>query len=500
MSDKAGDPTRILGDQSASTGEPTLILEAEGSGDDPTLTLRAEGGTGGDPTLAIDRPGSTSRRAGESALRTILLAPVRARAWKDLGYVIAAFVLGCAAVCYLFFAVGGGLYISIFLIGIPILAFVILGGRVWGHIYRWLARVLLDANLPEPPPFSPRRGFWGWLRSAFTDLTSWRALAYLVIQGILGVAAGYIVLTVVAMVVFIAISPIPWALFHPINVDDQGVEHHSLFQFGSWYIETWPSVLAFAAAGIVLCFALPWLLRALCLLHLLLSSLLLTPTDRDRRVTELQESRRAAVEDSAATLRRLERDLHDGTQARLVSIAMALGRAEERIAAGADASDLIAQARSGSKEALTELRELVRGIHPPALDLGLEAALETLAARCALPVELRVMLPHRPSQAIEAIAYFSVAELLTNAVKHSGADRVWVAVLPSGADSLAVSVRDNGHGGALQPIQPNGETVVAGGLSGLSARARAVDGSLLVDSPFGGPTVVTLVLPIAGPK
>lgn len=440
------------------------------------------------------------RRGTQGVWRTILLAPFQARTWKELAYLFAALVLGSMAFGYVLFVFGGGLYISVFLIGIPVLALTLLGGRIWGRVYRALTRGLLDTNLPEPPPFTPRRGFFGWLRSAFTDLASWRAMAYLVIQVLVGAVIGYIALVFVAMTAFTAISVIPWAIFRPMNVDADGVERHSMFQFGSFYIDTWPRALMMSAVGLVLCFTLPWLIRGLCMVHLALSAMLLTPTNRDRRMIELQESRRAAVEDSASTLRRLERDLHDGTQARLVSIAMALGRAEERIATGGDASELIAQARSGSKEALTELRELVRGIHPPALDLGLEPALETLAARCAVPVELRVLLPNRPSQAIEGIAYFSVAELLTNVVKHSGANRVWVAVLPSGSDSIAVSVRDNGHGGALQPITPNGETVVAGGLSGLAARARAVDGTLTVDSPFGGPTVVTLILPIAGPK
>ncbi|GAB2522203.1 sensor histidine kinase [Nocardia heshunensis] len=450
-----------------------------------------------DPPASQPDPGETGPLAG---LRTFLVTPFRARTWKEFAYLIIVFVLGCLATAYLFLAFGGSLYVSLLVIGVPVLAAVILGGRVWGRIYRVLGVVLLDTPLPEPPPFTFGPGPIGWLRSAFTDRTSWRALLFLLCQFVLGVVVGYFVLIVVLVTGFVAISPIPWALLHPQNVDGQGVSHHSLAQFGDFYIDTWPRVLGLAAIGVFGCFLLPWLIRGVCFLHRTLSLWLLTPTRRDRALAELQQSRRAAVEDSAATLRRLERDLHDGTQARLVSIAMMLGRAEERIATGGDAGELIAQARTGSKEALTELRELVRGIHPPALDLGLEAALETLAARCAVPVELRVLLPVRPSPAIETIAYFSVAELLTNVVKHAAANRIWVAVLPTGSDSMAVSVRDNGQGGALQPAEASGEAVVAGGLSGLAQRARAVDGSLFVDSPVGGPTVVTLVLPLAGPQ
>ncbi|MRH91880.1 sensor histidine kinase [Nocardia sp. SYP-A9097] len=456
------------------------------------------------PTTVLDmhapEPVPPPRPGPGELVGGFLLAPFRARVWKEFAYLIIAFGLGCIAAAYLFVGVGGGLYASIVLIGIPVLACVLLGGRVWGRIYRVLNALLLDNPMPEPQPFAYRPGLWGWLRSAYTDRTSWRALLFLVIQCVFGLGLGYVLLMTIAVTGFIAVSPIVWALGNPTdNVDDQGVVHNSMIQFGDYYIDTWPRVLGLGALGVLGCFLLPWLIRFVCWLHGLFALWLLTPTAGDRRLIELQESRRAAVDDSTATLRRLERDLHDGTQARLVSIAMMLGRAEERLAAGGDAGELIAQARSGSKEALTELRELVRGIHPPALELGLEPALETLAARCAIPVELRVLLPVRPSPSIEAIAYFSVAELLTNVVKHAGANRIWVAVLPVDTDSLAVSVRDNGHGGALQPAEGSGETTVAGGLSGLAARARSVDGGLLVDSPAGGPTVITMVLPIAGP-
>ncbi|MEU2255758.1 sensor histidine kinase [Nocardia xishanensis] len=454
--------------------------------------------TQAEPTLVLDKQAAPPEQPGRAALSAVLRAPIQARTWKELAYLITAFVLGCLAVCYLFFGFGGGLYASIFLVGIPLLALVLLGGRVWGQMYRALCRVLLDTPVEAPPAFARQRGLFGFLKSAFTDRAGWRATLFLLAQVVLGVAIGYLALIVVAMVVFIAISPIPWALFDPVNVDENGVERHSLMQFGSFYVDSWPRVLGVAALGVVGCFALPWLVRGICHLHRLLAVWLLAATVRDRQLVELRASRRAAVEDAAATLRRVERDLHDGTQARLVTIAMALGRAEERIAAGGDATDLIADAHASSKEALTELRELVRGIHPPALELGLGPALETLTARSAVPVELRVHLPQRPSPAIEAIAYFSVAELLTNVVKHAHADRAWVSVLPDSLRTIAVTVRDNGIGGVLPPS----ESAQAGGsgLAGLAARARAVDGTLTVHSPTGGPTVVTILLPKGDPQ
>ncbi|MFI1915493.1 sensor histidine kinase [Nocardia sp. NPDC020380] len=454
-------------------------------------------------TLMTDRPpqpSGTPAPDARSMLLAVLLAPFQARTWKELIYLIMTAGLGVLAGMYGLLGFGGTLYLSLFVIGIPLLACVLLGARVWGKVYRVLGLILLDAELPDPPPFTFQRSPWGWLRAAFTDRTAWRAVAFLVIQCVLGFGVGTGVLMLIFLVGMLALSPLLWFYGNPTNVDTQGVQHHSLIQFGDYYVETWPRVLGVGFIGLLGCFVLPWLIRGVCQIHRLTSYWLLTPTVHDQQLVELQESRRAAVNDSAATLRRLERDLHDGTQARLVSIAMMLGRAEERTAAGGEAGELIAQARSGTKEALTELRELVRGIHPPALELGLGPALETLAARCAIPVELRVLLPVRPTPAIETIAYFSVAELLTNVVKHAAATHIWVAVLPAGQSALAVSVRDNGQGGALQPAEIRGEAVVAGGLSGLAARARAVDGTLVVDSPVGGPTVVTMYLPIAGPQ
>ncbi|MGX1763455.1 sensor histidine kinase, partial [Streptomyces lydicus] len=321
-----------------------------------------------------------------------------------------------------------------------------------GRIYRALVKDLLATPLTPPQTFAPTPGLVGFLKSAFTDLASWRATLFLIAQAVLGVVVGYLALIVVAMTVFVAVSPILWVLIDPVNIDADGVEHHSFAQFGDFYIDTWPRVLGFAALGVLGCFALPWLLRALCWLHRLLAMALLRATARDRRITELQQGRQAAVDDSTATLRRLERDLHDGTQARLVTIAMALGRAEDRLEAGGDPRDLIADAHASSKEALTELRELVRGIHPPALELGLGPALETLTARCSVPTELRVHLPERPSPAVEAIGYFSVAELLTNVVRHAAATRAWVSVLPSDAHTIAITVRDNGIGMSYEEV------------------------------------------------
>ena len=222
--------------------------------------------------------------------------------------------------------------------------------------------------------------------------------------------------------------------------------------------------------------------------------------DSIRRVRELEQSRAHVVDDSAARLRRIERDLHDGAQAQMVAVAMKLGLAKEKLGgtiagttvAGTAQADLervlelVDAAHRGAKEAITELRDLARGIHPPVLDRGLGAALATLAARSDPPVELVVDLPERPSAAIETIAYFCAAELLTNVAKHSGARHATMeAVHVPGL--LRMRVSDDGTGGARLEAR--------GGLAGLAGRVRTVDGRLQISSPPGGPTVIAVELP-----
>jgi signal transduction histidine kinase len=217
--------------------------------------------------------------------------------------------------------------------------------------------------------------------------------------------------------------------------------------------------------------------------------------DSVRRVQELEQSRTRVVDDSAARLRQIERDLHDGAQAQMVAVTMKLGLAVKKLGGMTDGAgqtdldrvlELVVAAHRGAKEAVTELRDLCRGIHPPVLDQGLGIALTTLAARSDLPVDLAIDLPERQSAAIETIAYFCAAELLTNVTKHSGARHATLeAVYLPGL--LRVRVSDDGRGGARVEAH--------GGLAGLTERIRAVDGTLRLSSPPGGPTVTTVELP-----
>ncbi|MFF3093945.1 sensor histidine kinase [Streptomyces cyaneofuscatus] len=225
--------------------------------------------------------------------------------------------------------------------------------------------------------------------------------------------------------------------------------------------------------------------------HFLLARTLLAPTPEQtlaQRVDRLTETRHEAVDTAASELRRIERDLHDGAQARLVAMGMNLGTIEALIEKDlAQAKKLLAMARESSAEALTELRDLVRGIHPPVLaERGLGDAVKALALRLPVTTEVTVELPGRAEASVESAAYFAVSEALTNAVKHAGGDRIWVD-LHHGEGMLRISVTDNGGGGA--------RIGSGSGLSGIERRLGTFDGVLAVSSPAGGPTMVTMELP-----
>jgi signal transduction histidine kinase len=209
-----------------------------------------------------------------------------------------------------------------------------------------------------------------------------------------------------------------------------------------------------------------------------------------RQVEQLRESRSAVIETEATDLHRIERDLHDGAQQRLVALGMDLGRAKEQFHSHPDrALALITSAHEEAKEALAELRHLVRGFHPAILeDRGLDAALSSVVARCPVPVTLKVDVPKRPSAPVEGTIYFAVTEALANVAKHARATRATVSISARG-DRLVVEVADDGIGGARRSP--------GSGLAGLAERVAAVGGRTQVVSPIGGPTSVFVEVPCA---
>jgi signal transduction histidine kinase len=246
------------------------------------------------------------------------------------------------------------------------------------------------------------------------------------------------------------------------------------------------------AGGLALLAAAPWVTAGVAALDVRITQALLGPSraeELEHRVERLTQTRAGAVDAADAERRRLERNLHDGTQQRLVSLAMNLGMAKAQTATVEEAHEAIAEAHEEAKAALAELRNLIRGLHPPVLeDRGLDAALSGVAARMPIPVRLTVNVPHRPPPTIEAVAYFVVSEGLTNITKHAQASQAEVFVQRDG-DRLHIIVTDDGVGGA-DPARGTG-------LAGLARRAESVDGTLEIASPPGGPTLLTVDLPCA---
>src|SRR5215469_2028554 len=255
---------------------------------------------------------------------------------------------------------------------------------------------------------------------------------------------------------------------------------------------TIPADVALTVAGIAGLLAAPWLTSGVASLDARVASALLGPSraeELQHRVERLTETRAGVVDAADAERRRLERDLHDGTQQRLVSLAMNLGMARAQTATVEEAHEAIAEAHEEAKAALAELRNLIRGLHPPVLeDRGLDAALSGVAARMPIPVRLTVNVWRRPAPTIEAVAYFVVSEGLTNITKHARATQADVFVHRAN-DRLHVIVSDDGVGGA--------DPALGTGLAGLAKRASSVDGTFEIASPPGGPTLLAVDLPCA---
>jgi signal transduction histidine kinase len=465
-----------------------------------------------------------------SPVRRALTAPFTRRAWVELGYAVVSFPLAVGAFVFSFVTLHNGIFWAG---SAPAL-------RKLGGANRSLVRRMLGEDIPTPPPLRPHsyvrvrtpdadrlaalaeaedakvklRGnkvrigglpgtriaelaadehivihamnpdrVLGWYRGAIRDTQAWKIRGYFLMKPIIAsfhlvVAAGFWLAGL-------------FYLTYPAWQEWAGAGPG----LGSGHPVPLAASFLFVPLGAALLLASPWLTRAVCELDLLLIRGFLGPSSDPvalaKRVKSLEVARAAAVDDSAARLRNIERDLHDGAQAQLVALAMKLGLAKEKLedTAPADLSrvtQLVDDAHRNAIEAIAELRTLARGIHPSVLDNGLPDALATLAARSAVPVELVADVQERPSAAIETIAYFSAAELLANVGKHSGARHATLeAVHVPGL--LRIRVTDDGRGGAA--------ALPGGGLRGLAERVRTVDGSIDIDSPSGGPTVVTVELP-----
>jgi signal transduction histidine kinase len=414
----------------------------------------------------------------------------RRRTWGELGYAVLGLPQGVAFFAFTMVTLSLSAGLAVTFIGLPLLAVTGLMSRWLGSAARRVGNGLLGESLPGAPRLQVRPGLLGWIGSCLTDRWSWQARLYLILKLPMGILS-----FTVAFACYLyglgALTYVIWWRSLPCNTSD-GVCHRGVGIANDYYIDSPFRIAWFAVAGALLLLAAPWVVKGVVRLDRLAVRALLVPNPSAERVEELEQSRAIAVEDAATTLRRIERDLHDGAQARLVALAMNVGLAKEKLAEGGDpveAQRLLETAHVGAKDAIAELRDLARGIHPPVLDAGLDTALATLAANSAVPVALTTDIRERPSPAVETIAYFCAAELLTNVAKHSGARSAQLDARTVGG-ALRLAVSDDGSGGAR---------IGAGtGLTGLAERVRTVDGTLDVSSPAGGPTGVTVELPLRG--
>jgi signal transduction histidine kinase len=332
------------------------------------------------------------------------------------------------------------------------------------------------------PGGRPRPG-WRALGTAVRSGAARRQLTYHLVASPCFAAAGIGVLIAWPFALAMALMPLYlWSLTPPASHMRQAL----------WVpFKPVPAPVGFTAFGLVLLWVIPMVTHALVELDTRVASRLLGPDrelELEQRVAGLTESRSALVQAADAERRRIERDLHDGAQQRLVSLAINLGMARATLGSvPPEAMEVITAAHEEAKAALAEMRDLVRGLHPAVLDdRGLDAALSGIAARAPLPVRLTVDVPERPAPAVEAVAYFVVSEALANIAKHAEAGEARIDVERI-RGRLWIRIRDDGVGGA--------DPGRGSGLAGLARRAASVDGSFHLSSPAGGPTVITVELP-----
>ena len=444
----------------------------------PSVAYRSDVISGQEQTAAAGH--GTATRAGPviAAVRPV----VSARTWLAVIHLVTGWFISLVVFAIVVTALSVGLaLVPIALTGVPILWALVLLCGLFARAERGRFALMLGERIPDPPARDPRpaTGVWQRVRRRLTAPETWKPLGYALLRLPLSTLQSALVIGVWAL----ALAMIAFPGYN-------GILPRGSTILGGHAPLGAAETAALTAGGLVLLLAAPQLTRGLAIVDIAVARLLLGPprrADLRARIGELELSRARVVDSAETERRKIERDLHDGAQQRLVALAMDLGRAKARFADDPEAARAIVdQAHAEAKAALVELRNLVRGVHPPVLtDRGLDAALSGLAALSPVPVSVRVDVAPRPSASVEAIAYFVVAEALTNVAKHARATRAVVSVERHG-DVLTVVIRDDGVGGA----EPRGQ-----GLSGLADRVAGVDGRLSVDSPAGAGTVIEVELP-----
>jgi signal transduction histidine kinase len=407
-----------------------------------------------------------------NALEALTMRPTQffcsAWPWRSLTYLAGGVGFGLVTFVLLTILVGVGVILSIVVVGVVAYVGTVLAAVGIARLERWRMKLVDDDVLPDPHRPPPRPGIRAWVMFRLREQATWRELGYTLLSALMlcwmdaAVLAGAILFPL-------------WLILTPFYADDQSLLVTIPVAFG----------------GIPLAIIMAYPVTAWAGARAAMARAILAPRvdDADVKLVEVTRSRARLLDAFELERRRIERDLHDGAQQRLVALSMKLGLARLELPDGAPAAEHVATAHELAKQALTEIRELIRGVHPKVLtDRGLEAAVGEVVATVPIPVEVQINLPGRLSPTIEVTAYFVVVEALTNVAKHSEAQRVSVTGALAGG-RFVLEVRDDGHGGA----DPNHGT----GLIGLADRVAAVDGTVALSSPPGGPTLVRIEIPVA---
>ncbi|MET8332150.1 sensor histidine kinase [Streptosporangium canum] len=395
--------------------------------------------------------------------------------WRSLAYLITGVLLGEVILVVFLIALFTSTVLALLLVGIPLLLALGFIGIPVAALERRRLRVI-DPEPAVTPHREPEPGLREWIALRLQEQATWRELAYVILLVT-------VLWPIELLAVVFGLGAPASMILTPVLRSQTGEIRVLKF----WLVSTdWEAFAALAAGVVWLALAL-YPLTLLATAHGMLARLLLTSREPEmgQRLDELTRSRTRLVEAFQVERRRIERDLHDGAQQRLVALTMTLGLA--KLSEGPEAAELVGRAHEQAKLALAEIRDLIRGIHPQILtDRGLPAALADVADRSPVPVEVSVELPARLPEVVESIAYFVVSEALANVAKHSGAREASVTGSVDGG-RLVVEIRDDGSGGA--------DAARGTGLAGLADRVSVVNGRLMLSSPPGGPTLLRVEIP-----
>ncbi|MGW6924976.1 sensor domain-containing protein [Streptomyces sp. NPDC054950] len=403
--------------------------------------------------------------------------------WRAVAYLLTGAVTGAAVLVGLVAVVAVGGVLAVVLVGLPLLAAVAFAGLPVAALERRRLRLVDADDAPGAHAEPAAPGLRSWLTTRLRERATWRELGHTLLAACLLWPAEALLLTVALFVPLATVAA-------PLLLATVG-EGRETKVLKVWTVTGWPAAFGAAALGVLLLAVGGYALGAAAGARAALTRLLVAPRggDPQARVVELTRSRARLVDAFEGERRRIERDLHDGAQQRLVALTMNLGLARLDAPAGGPLAEQLARAHEEAGAALAELRELIHGIHPQVLaDYGLEAAVADAADRSPVPVDVEFARPApRLPQAVEAAAYFVVREALANVARHSGARRARVRAEHRGGRLLVLEVTDDGRGGA--------DSARGTGLTGLADRVSVLDGRLTLTSPPGGPTLLRVEIP-----